>query len=374
MSVTTEKSFALRYLLMAASLVVILAGLREAEAIVVPFLVSVFIAILGIPPMLWLQRKGVPSALAILIVILVMLLILTFVGTLIGTSLNDFTNALPRYQARLSTLYNSLIARTEAYGIEVSGTVLKDLANPAAILQLVGGTLGRVAAILSNLILVLLTTTFILSEAAGFPSKVRLAMGEPKADLSRFSGVTQQVQNYLVLKTLVSMATGIAAGLLVWALGVEFAFLWGLVAFLLNYIPNLGSIIAAIPPSLLALTQPDGGPLLALGVVVGFIGVNVVLGSLVEPRLLGSQLGLSTLVVFLSLVFWGWMWGPLGMILSVPLTMILKILLYNSKEFHWVAVLLGPSPSESDASTGEEPGKTARRKSPEAGPAGPSSG
>lgn len=374
MSVATENNFALRYLLMAAALVVILAGLREAETIVVPFLFSVFIAILGIPPMLWLRQKGVPPILAILIVILAMLLILTLVGTLIGTSLNDFTNALPRYQARLSALYNSSIAGLEKYGIEVSGTVLKDLANPAAILQLVGGTLGRVAAILSNFFLVLLTTTFILSEAAGFPGKIRLAMRDPQADLSRFSGVTEQVQNYLVLKTLVSMATGFAAGLLVWALGVEFPFLWGLVAFLLNYIPNLGSIIAAIPPSLLALTQPDGGPLLALGVVIGFIGINVVLGSLVEPRLLGRQLGLSTLVVFLSLVFWGWMWGPLGMILSVPLTMILKILLNHSKEFHWLAVLLGPSLSESDDSTGEEPAKKSSGESPEAGPTGPSSG
>ncbi len=362
MSITTENSLALRYLLMAAALVVILAGLREAETIIVPFLFSVFIAILGISPMLWLQKKGVPSVLAILIVILAMLLVLAFVGTLIGTSLNDFTNALPRYQARLSALYNSSLAGLEAYGFEVSATMMKDLANPAAILQLVGGTLGRVAAILSNFFLVILTTTFILSEATGIPAKVRLAMGDPQADLSGFVGVTQQVQNYLVLKTLVGIATGISAGLLVWALGVEFPFLWGLVAFLLNYIPNLGSIIAAIPPSLLALTQPDGGPLLALGVVLGFIGINVMLGSLLEPRLLGRQLGLSTLVVFLSLVFWGWMWGPLGMILSVPLTMIIKILLNNSTEFHWAAVLLGPSPSVSDASNEDEAFQAAERK------------
>ena len=151
------------------------------------------------------------------------------------------------------------------------------------------------------------------------------------------------MQNYLAIKTLVSLATGVTAGVLVWALGLDFPLLWGLLAFIFNYIPNLGSVLAGVPPVLLAILQL--GPGRAVAVALGYLVINTVFGNFIEPTLMGRRLGLSTLVVFLSLVFWGWVWGPVGMLLAVPLTMVIKIALENTEDFHWVAVMLDANPA-----------------------------
>ncbi len=147
----------------------------------------------------------------------------------------------------------------------------------------------------------------------------------------------------MVIKTLVSLATGIAIAIWLGVLGVDYAMLWGLLAFLLNYVPNIGSIIAAIPAVLLALVQLGVGS--ALLAALGFLVVNAAIGNVIEPRFMGRGLGLSTLVVFLSLVFWGWVLGPVGMLLSVPLTMTVKIALESNEDTRWIAILLGPQPS-----------------------------
>ena len=178
-----------------------------------------------------------------------------------------------------------------------------------------------------------------LFEAAGLPRKVRAALGDPEADLSRFRATISDIQEYLSLKTWISVGTGFLAWLTCWGVGVDYAVLWGVVAFFLNYIPTLGSIIAALPPVLLALIQY--GWTEALIVVAGYTAINTVVGSVLEPKIMGERLGLSGLVVFLSLVFWGYVWGPLGMFLSVPLTMVVKILLEDSDDLRWIAVLLG---------------------------------
>ena len=150
--------------------------------------------------------------------------------------------------------------------------------------------------------------------------------------------MTLQVQNYLAIKTAVSVFTGVLVGIWVWALGLDLPLLWGLVAFIFNYIPNLGSILAAVPAVLLALVQ--FGPGRAAVVASGYLAINLVFGNDVEPMMLGRRLGLSTLVVFMSRVFWGWVWGPVGMLLSVPLTMMLKIAMENTEDLRWVAVML----------------------------------
>ena len=197
---------------------------------------------------------------------------------------------------------------------------------------------------MSNFFLVVLTTVFILTEASGFARKIQIALGDRGSGLLNLSGVMTQVHRYLVIKTAISLVTGVILGTWVWILGVDFPVLWGLLTFLLNYIPNLGSIMAAVPPVLLALIQPGGGLTVAIMVAVGYITVNLAFGNVVEPRVMGQRLGLSTLVVFLSLVFWGWVWGGVGMLLSVPLTMVVKIVLENSSELRWIAVLLDKSP------------------------------
>jgi predicted PurR-regulated permease PerM len=170
-------------------------------------------------------------------------------------------------------------------------------------------------------------------------------MGGPQADISDYEGMARAVFAYMSIKAVLSFATGALAALITWVAGVDFPLLWGLLAFLFNFVPSVGSIIAAIPPILLALLQ-DGVPT-GVGVAVGYLVINVVIGTVLEPRVMGRRLGLSTLVVFLSLVVWGWVLGPVGMLLSVPLTMVVKIVCESREELRFVATLLGPA-SERD--------------------------
>ncbi|MBF84252.1 MAG: hypothetical protein CL489_07200 [Acidobacteria bacterium] len=334
-----------RFLILAASLVVVLAGLRAAGQLLLPFLVSVLLAIISLPFMAWLRRKGAPTVLAVLVTVLTAVAVLAGVVIVVGRSLNEFTAAAPDYQARFQQLMGWALEWFEARGVETAGWGAPAILNPGALMDLVGGTLRAVAAIAQNTFLVILTMVFILAEAAGFSGKLKAAFGDRSDHFERFGKMTRQIQRYLAIKTLISLATGILVGLWVSVLGLGFPLLWGLVAFIFNYIPNLGSILAAIPPVLLALVQ--FGPARAAVVAVGYLVINIGLANFLEPYLMGRRLGLSTLVVFLSLVFWGWVWGPVGMLLSVPLTVIVKIALENTKDFRWVAIMLGANPTRS---------------------------
>lgn len=332
-----------RILLSLACLIVVIAGLKAAEALVIPFLLALFLSMLTLPIIGWLSAHRWPQWLAILFVMLGLVVMLVIVGGVIGGSVNAFTQALPNYQARITELMNSLEMWLESWGIEISMSVILEIMNPGQIFQFAGGLLSTIAGILSNFFLVVLTTVFILTEASGFRVKLRAAFGDSGIGVLEISNVMTQVHRYIAMKTVISLSTGLVVGGWVWFLGVDFPSLWGLLAFLLNYIPNIGSIMAAVPPVLLALIQPGGGVGLALTVALGYITVNVLLGNVIEIRLMGQRLGLSTLIVFVSLVFWGWVWGGVGMLLSVPLTMVVKILLQNSAEWRWVALLMDKS-------------------------------
>jgi predicted PurR-regulated permease PerM len=360
-----------RFLLLLAALVIVIAGLRAASVIVVPFLVGTFVALLSMPLLFWLRGRGVTSLLAVAITLFADLAVLAGAGFLVTRSVNELVGQLPTYEERFDQLTDQVVDWLEARQLpvrawmgveeeaeppEVRGVVRVDepivdsteeqvgdgwwlnLFDVDALVGVANRTVRGVAAALSNVLVVLLIVAFILAEAATFKDKLRLAFGSSRwAD--RFGRMTRELRRYLAVKTVISLATGLLLGFWVALVGVDFAVFWGLVAFLLNYIPNLGSIIAAVPPFLLALVQLGPGPAALVG--LGYLVVNVALGNVVEPWWMGRRLGLSTLVVFLSLVFWGWVFGPVGMFLSVPLTMALKITLENNEDFRWLAVLLG---------------------------------
>jgi AI-2 transport protein TqsA len=328
------------FMLFVATFVVVVAGIKAAEAIMVPFLLAAFTATIAATPVFWLNNRGVPIALAVLLVILGMLAAATAVGALVGASVNQFMNNLPGYEARLEDMTTSTIDILTSFGIDVSASTIGNYFDPAIAMGMVGRTLSGFGGVLSNAFLILLTVIFILLEASSFPRKLRETLSDPQSQLPYFQRFTDTVNRYMAIKTTISLVTGgLIAGFLA-VLGVDFPLLWGVVAFLLNYIPNIGSIIAAVPAVLMALIQLGLGS--AVVVAFGFVGVNVLMGTFIEPRFMGRGLGLSTLVVFLSLVFWGWVLGPVGMLLSVPLTMTLKIALEANPDTYWLAVLLGP--------------------------------
>lgn len=336
-SAIDQKFRAHRALLATASLVVIIAGLRAAESILVPLLFAVFLGILGSAPLMWLQRRGVPKPLSVLSVALSIIAVFAMVGALLGNSLNTFTSELPQYRSRLEALLPSLTDYLAAYGVELSLTQSLEGFGVGQFLDLFGRTVRGVASALSSTLFVFICMTFILVEAAEIRGKITQVL-HTSVDLTRIRGIGGDVQKYLIIKTFTSMLTGIAVGGWVWVMGGEFALLWGLVAFLFNYVPIVGSIIASIPAILLSLVS-FGVPH-ALALAVGYIVINVGISNFFEPILMGRRLGLSPLVILLSLLFWGWIWGPAGMLLSVPLTMILKIALEYTSDLQWVAKLM----------------------------------
>jgi len=322
----------------AAALVVIIAGLRAAQGILVQTLIAVFLAVICSPAVLWLRKHRVPMVIAVLLVALAVLGIIGGFAAVLGTSVNQFTEAIPRYQIRLNAFGGSLTTWLAAHRINISHIDVFKMISPGSMLAMLGGTLKGFVSALSNTAIVLLILVFILLEIGDLPQRLRAAFGDRGADLVRYERMTSQVQKYLGIKTATSLLTGILIGTWLAILGVDFAVLWGVMAFLLNYVPNIGSIIAAVPAAVLALIQFGFGRFLA--VAIGYLVVNMVIGNVIEPPLMGRKLGLSTLVVFLSLVFWGWVWGPVGMVLSVPLTMVIKISLEYNDELRWLAILM----------------------------------
>ena len=344
MSDRNQQQATARGAMVIAAVVIIIAGMREASAILVPLLLAVFIAVIGGPPAFWLKRKGVPSSLAVLAVVLVMLGIGIGMGAVLSTSLNGFYQQMDSYKASLNQQMDALFIWLKGMGIHLDWDLLKEVVNPGEAMQLVATLLAGFGGVLTNAFLITLTVVFILLEASGFPAKLRAATKDPKASFPAFEEFTHAVKGYLAIKTAVSLATGLSAALWVAVLGLDFPLLWGLLAFLFNYVPTIGSILAAVPAVLLALIQL--GPFPALLVAAGYLCINFIYGSLIEPRFMGRGLGLSTLVVFLSLVFWGWVLGPVGMLLAVPLTMTAKIGLGSREETRWLAILLGSEKSD----------------------------
>jgi predicted PurR-regulated permease PerM len=335
-----------RFLMIAAAFVIIIWGINLAQSALASFLVAVFLAVIGTPPVLWLERKRVPSLVAVLLVVAGMIAILMIIGGLVGTSLSNFTGDLPSYQQRIQKEVLALDALLVKKGIPAMEKILLEYVNPGGVMNLTARLLAGVGSALSNIVLILLTVAFILFEASSFPVKLRAVLGDPRQAFPQFTRFVDDIERYVVIKTFISLATGILIGIWLSILGVGFPILWGFLAFLLNYVPSIGSTVAAIPAVLLAFIQLGIGR--ALMATAGYMAVNFILDNVIEVRLMGRKLGLSTLVVFLSLVFWGSLLGPVGMVLCIPLTMTLKFACENNEGTRWIAVLLGPeTPAES---------------------------
>jgi predicted PurR-regulated permease PerM len=321
-----------------AASVVVIAGLRAAQALVVPFMLALFLAIIAAPGVAWLQKRRVPPAIAVLVVVIVMLAVLSVVGAMIGGSVNNFVAAVPQYQARIDALVESVPEFFARFDIEVDDRELRDILNPGSVMSLVGTGLKGLAAILSNTLMISLIVVFMLLEGVWVPIKLGVAFGDTSEVVDQVAHAATQIQRYLAVKTMISLATGILVAVWTAIIGLDFALVWGLLAFLLNFIPTIGSLVASIPAVLLALVQI--GPGAASAVALGYLVVNISFGNIIEPNVMGRTLGLSTLVVFLSLVFWGWVLGTVGMLLSVPLTMIIKIILESSENTRPIAIML----------------------------------
>lgn len=327
-----------RAILVASALVIIIAGMKQATTLLVPFLLSIFIAVLCLPLMKTLQKKGIAENVSVALVIALVFIVGIAIAMLIGGSVDDFSRNLPQYQERITGQWQLLMQWLGGQGVVLPTDYMNSNLDPKAAMRMVASILSGFGNALANSFLILLTVIFILLEAPSFSKKIA-AFSKEKTS-SDFSTVfTEKLRMYMSIKTGTSALTGILIALWLWLLGVDYPALWGVLAFMLNYVPNIGSIIAAVPAVLLALVQMGSGT--AALVLAGYVAINIVVGNVIEPKYMGKGLGLSTLVVFLSLVFWGWVLGTAGMLLSVPLTVAVKLALDSKKESQWLGTLLG---------------------------------
>ncbi|HDT2305611.1 TPA: AI-2E family transporter [Citrobacter braakii] len=328
----------LKIVIMLGMLVIILSGIRVAADIIVPFILALFIAVVLNPVVQRMVKLRIPRVIAVSLLIVIIVMLMVLLLAYLGTSLNELARTLPQYRSSLVIPLKNLEPWLQRAGIGVSVDELVKYIDPNAAMTLVTNLLAQLSNAMSSIFLLLLTVVFMLLEVPQLPNKLKQMMSRPIEGMAAIQRAIDSVSHYLVLKTAISIVTGLVAWGMLAALDVRFAFVWGLLAFALNYIPNIGSVLAAIPP--IAQVLVFSGLYNALVVFAGYLVINLVFGNILEPRIMGRGLGLSTLVVFLSLIFWGWLLGPVGMLLSVPLTIIVKIALEQTNGGQSIAVLL----------------------------------
>jgi len=322
-----------------AAFVIILVGMKLAQSFLNPFLMALFITIICAQPIFWLKKKNVSTGLAVLIVIIGLLAVYTGLNWLVGSSLSFFIRDASKYSESLKEITESSGRFFSERGINIAvfgGAGALDLAKVMEYTQTVVNHIGEMV---SNEITFIFLTIFLLVEIDGIRLKIMVMAKGSDATLEYWHIIGRKIRHYLSIKTMTSLATGVFVGLSLAIIGVDYSILWGLLAFLLNYIPTIGSIIAAIPGITFSLLQ-FGFPATFWTAGI-YIFANVAIGSVLEPRIMGKGMGLSAFTVFFCLIFWGFILGPVGMFLSVPITMAIKFILDYNPKTKWIAVLLG---------------------------------
>lgn len=331
----------LSILLMAASIVVLAAGLREVQSIVVSVLAAVFISMIAVPILLLLQRKlRIPRWLSLLLVVTLTVAAVMGLGYLLAQSIAQVKPMLPVYQQNFEALVRQAVTSLNERGMTMSPDEAVARLKDWKVTDYATEILLAVATGLQNSMLVLLLTAFILAEASQLPEKLRIAFPN-MPESSGLSGVADKVRAYLVVVTQLNLFMGFATYIACVVMGIEFAPLLAFLVFFLNYIPTIGAIVGGAIPVLFALVAPGQGWASAFIMAGVQVVLGVVVGSVIQPRLLGARLGLSPLVVMLSLVVWGYLLGVVGMFFAVPLTIIVKIVLDSTDDLRWLGVLLG---------------------------------
>ncbi|MDA3786468.1 MAG: AI-2E family transporter [Deltaproteobacteria bacterium] len=311
--------------------VLVVVILKTLAFLFVPLAIALLLVYaLGIP-LNFLARFNVPNFLRILLVVFLGLLFLYLFGRLIAVNINDLQEQFPVYEEKFWSYGQYLLASAgmsvdeakEMYHSFLTTFTHADIKPLGAMVQRMGGSFFS---FLGDTIWVLLFLIFLLAEREGFQGRLRRSLGRKQSApvLEALGQINKSMQHYLGLKTAISGLTGFLVGITLVLFGIDFALLWGTLAFVLNFIPNIGSLIAVIPPVAITLFQ-TGSLSTTLVVAAMLVSIQMVMGNVVEPKVMGEGLSLSPLLVLLSLLFWGWMWGIPGMLLSVPLTAAIKI-------------------------------------------------
>ncbi|SIN79578.1 AI-2E family transporter [Halodesulfovibrio marinisediminis] len=330
-----------------AGILLILFAARVAQGLVIPFLLSIFISIIITVPVGWLKRCGFSNLFAVGIVVLITLFFEVGIALFLGKSASQFSRSIPEYQAQLAGLMGKVDLWLLKHNIELPESSLSEVINPNVVLGFANSFISGLGKVLSNVALIMFTVFFMLLEGHRLPQKIHAIDHAQEGELlKKCTFILESTKQYISIKALTSLITGVFITIGLTLIGLNFASLWGFLAFILNFIPTIGSILAAAPAVLMSCLQL--GLMETLSVLALYLAVNIVIGNIVEPAVMGHKVGLSTLAVFLSLVFWGWLLGPAGMLLSVPLTMLIKYGAEANPQTRWLAVLLGPAPPQEE--------------------------
>jgi predicted PurR-regulated permease PerM len=350
-SLLSERANIRDSLLIAAALVVVLTGAKLSSDLLMPLLLALFIAVICSAPLNALIRRGIPAWAAATIVGFAVLAVMSIVLVLIDSAVESFIDTLPVYEEEFHLLTKGWVGWLSEHGMDISHNWFGSAISPGTAMNFFGGFLTGMGETLSNMVVIIFTVVFMLADAPSFQRKLMLADdGRDESSLHSLRELARSMNGYVATKASISLATGLLVWAGLWLLDVEFSMLWGVLAFLLNFVPNIGSVLAAVPPILLTILDGNHATTVLVGVL--YLCINIFIGNIIEPRIMGNRLGLSTLAVFLSLLFWGWMFDHVGMLLSVPLTMVVRFFAMQHPGTAWFALLLSNLPQ--DEPEGEE--------------------
>ncbi|MEI6534234.1 MAG: AI-2E family transporter [Verrucomicrobiaceae bacterium] len=340
-----------RTLVTLASLFLVLIGIKLAAVFLIPVVVAFFLSVLAYPLMRLLMRMRFPYPVALIVTVLfIVSLLILFINA--GTGLLvDFSKEVPDDLRKLQVYVNDAGQWLESKGVTGAEDAVKKALNwqemigyakeadvRNVVTKALGAAAGTVAEYAALMTTILILMCFILSEARGTHSRVEAVLHAGGPDLKKLLNSATDIQKYLGIKTILSAMCGLLAGILCHVVGLEYPILWALLAFALHFIPAVGAMVAGVLPFFVALVKLDLGH--AIAVAVGYFAINFLIGNFIEPMLMGRRFGVSPFVVVLSVWFWGWMWGPIGAFLAVPLTIMIKVVMENSNEFRWLSVAM----------------------------------
>ena len=325
--------------------------LLELQTVLLPFVIALLLSIIFKPLVLGLKDRRLPMAISLFGVLLLFFLVLFLAGWVLFSSTEAFVESMPRYETKVSLLLTDIqeqiLGWAAAFDVPVTNFHWSDAVQFSSVTSALTSGVGSFLSFLSTTFLILLFMLFILAGSGDMTGKIKKAFPEEFAH--RIAGIIStidtQVRQYLVTKTLISLGTGTMTFLVLLFLGVDFPLVWGFVAFILNYIPNIGSLIAVLFPFFLSILQFDSLTVPFI-VIVLLGGAQMLMGNVVEPRIMAFSLDLSPLLILVSLIFWGWLWGMLGMMLAVPLTASLKIVFENLEPLKPISVLMSGTPDK----------------------------
>lgn len=321
-----------------ASFIVVMAGFKAANEIVIILLLSIFIASILSNFINFLETKSIPKILAYAIVILSISSFFFFVVYLLNSSITNFSTNLPTYESKIKNLIIQTISLAEGYGFSINKDEILKALNLNSIFNFTTGFIGNIGVVFSKMLLIFIGVAFIISESKIFEDKLAFIFKNDKKKLYSFHQFSKNLQKYFTVKTFTSFLTGLFIYFALLFFDVDYPIIWGFIGFLFNFIPVIGSIVAAVPAVILSLLT--GQIETTIWLIVVYMVINISISNIIEPKFMGKELGLSPMVIFFSLIFWGWIFGIVGMFLAVPITMTLKIAFESSESTKWLGILM----------------------------------